>query len=132
MIWLATRAGWDEARRAIDATGESDDELLRAVDARDLDGLRSILDQWAAGKRTLPAQDRAVYKRAMKAYRKSFKVTRLDDESKVGGGPMSSGAQSSIVAITPPGQYPREIWEELVRQGRLVYAGQGMYGLGNG
>lgn len=128
----ADESPWNEARRAVEETSEHDADLVKAVDAHDLGGLRSILDQWASGKRILPAQDRAVFTRAMKAYRKSFKVTRLVDESKIGGGPMSSGSQSGIVAITPPLQYPREVWNELVRQGRLVYAGQGMYGLGKG
>ena len=123
---------WGEARQVIDEVGERDPDLVAAIEARDLAGLRAILDQWASGTRPLPAQDRAVFKRAMQAYRKSFKVTRLDDESKVGGGPMSAGSASRIVAITPPAQYPREVWNALALQGRLVYAGQGMYALGRG
>lgn len=42
---------------------------------------------------------------------------------------MSSGGRSGIVAIVPPNQYPQEIWDELVRQGKLRRAGQGMYEL---
>ena len=45
-------------------------------------------------------------KRALKAFKKRLKLTRLDEESKVGVGPMSGGRPSSIVAITPPNQYP--------------------------
>lgn len=44
---------------------------------------------------------------AMKAFRKRLKLTRLDDESGLGYGPMSSGQKSDIVAITPPNQFPR-------------------------
>jgi len=122
-------APWNDARRALEEAGEHDAELVNAVGARDLDRLRAILDQWASGKRLLPAQDRAVFGRAMKAYRKTLKVTRLVDESRIGGGPMSSGSASGIVAVTPPPQYPREVWDALVRRGELVYAGRGMYGL---
>lgn len=125
-----SESAWSEARQAIQATGEQDADLARAVEARDRAALRSLLEQWSSGRRLLPAQDRAVCVRAMKAYRKSLKVTRLADESRIGGGPMSSGSTSGIVAMTPPPQYPREVWDELVRQGRLVYAGRGMYGLG--
>jgi len=125
----ASGQAWADARRALEATGEEDPDLAAAIEAEDLAALRAILDQWASGKRLLPAQDRAVLKRAMKAYRKSFKVTRLADESKGGGGPLSGGAESGIVGITPPPQYPREVWDELVRQGRLVDARHGMYEL---
>lgn len=68
-------------------------------------------------------------KRALKAFKKRLKLTRLDEESKVGVGPMSGGRPSSIVAITPPNQYPREVWDALVEQGRLKKASQGQYEL---
>ena len=64
---------------------------------------------------------------ALKAFKKRLKLTRLDDESSLGRGPMSGGKSSGIVAITPPHQYPRAVWDALVAQGRLKYAGQGLY-----
>ncbi len=70
-----------------------------------------------------------VVKLALKAFKKRLKATRLDDESRVGHGPMSGGGKSGIVAIIPPSQYPVEIWAELVKQGKLKYAGQGFYEL---
>ena len=66
-------------------------------------------------------------KRAMKAFKKRLKLTRLDDESRLGYGPMSGGGGSSVVAITPPNQYPTAVWEERVRQGKLKHAGHGTY-----
>jgi hypothetical protein len=66
---------------------------------------------------------------ALKAFKKRLKLTRLDDESSLGRGPLSGGKSSGIVAITPPNQYPRAVWDQLVAQGRLKYAGQGMYQL---
>jgi hypothetical protein len=123
---------WARARMALDAlaaTREHEPELAAAIDVADLPALRTLVAQWASGETHLPEQDRAVLKRAMKAYRKSFKVTRLDAESTLGGGPMSSGRHSAIVAITPPPRYPRAVWDELVRQGRLLAAGHGMYEL---
>ena len=62
---------------------------------------------------------------ALKAFKKRLKLTRLDDESSLGRGPLSGGKSSGIVAITPPHQYPRAVWDQLVAQGRLKYAGQG-------
>ncbi len=68
-------------------------------------------------------------KRAMKAFKKRLKLARLDDESSFSRGPMSSGKSSGIVAIMPPNQYPKAVWDELVARGRLKYAGQGLYQL---
>ncbi len=65
----------------------------------------------------------------MKAFKKRLKLTRLDDESKVGHGPMTGGSRSGVVAIPPPTRYPHEVWDELVRQGRLRRAGHGLYEL---
>ena len=66
---------------------------------------------------------------AMKAFRKRLKLTRLDDESGVGHGPMSSGQRSRIVAITPPSQFPKAVWQELARQGKLKHDKGGLYSL---
>lgn len=68
-------------------------------------------------------------KRAFKAFKKRLKTTRLDDESRLGHGPMSGGGGSGIVAITPPDQYPQAVWEALVQQGKLKHASHGMYEL---
>lgn len=66
-------------------------------------------------------------KAAFKAFKKRLKLTCLDDQSRIGVGPMSGGLPSAIVAITPPDQYPPSVWEELARQGKLKRAGSGMY-----
>ena len=68
-------------------------------------------------------------RKAMKAFKKRLKLARLDDESTLGHGPMSGGKSSGIVAIMPPSQYRKAIWDELVARGRLKYAGQGLYEL---
>ena len=73
--------------------------------------------------------DRQTLKRAMKAFRKRLKLTRLDEESGLGYGPMTGGRKSSVDAIQPPNQYPPEVWAELVKQGRLKDTGQGFYQL---
>ena len=77
-----------------------------------------------------PVPTKQELKAAMKAFRKRLKLTCLDDQSKIGVGPMSSGQQSSIVGITPPKQYPASVWEELARRGRIKYSGNGLYELG--
>ncbi len=68
-------------------------------------------------------------RKAMKAFKKRLKLARLDDESSLGRGPMSGGKSSTIVAIMPPNQYSKAVWDALVTRGRLKYAGQGLYQL---
>ena len=49
-------------------------------------------------------------KRALKAFKKRFKLARLDDESGLSKG----SKRSAIAGITPPSGFPPGVWEELV------------------
>jgi hypothetical protein len=82
-----------------------------------------------AGAPQVPTPDEL--KKAYKAFKKRLKLMRLDDESRIAGGPLSGGRPSQIVAITPPREFPQAVWDELVRQGKLKKAGQGNYELVN-
>jgi hypothetical protein len=73
--------------------------------------------------------DPATLKRALKAFRKRLKLTHLNEESKLGRSPLTGGKHSDVVAIMPPHQYPPEVWQELVRLGRLKDTGSGFYEL---
>jgi hypothetical protein len=68
-------------------------------------------------------------KSAYNAFKKRWKLTRLDYESRIGRGPLSAGSKSAIVGIAAPREFPRAVWEELVRQGRLKHAGSGLYAM---
>jgi hypothetical protein len=68
-------------------------------------------------------------KRAFKAFKKRLKMTRLDAESSISGGPLSGGRRADIVAISPPHEFPQAVWDALVKQGRLKPAGHGTYEL---
>jgi hypothetical protein len=68
-------------------------------------------------------------KAALKAFKKRLRLTKLDEESKLSRRPTTTGQGSAVVAITPPGQFPDAVWDELVRQGKLKKAGHGTYEL---
>lgn len=70
-----------------------------------------------------------VLKSAYNAFKKRWKLTRLDYESRIGRGPLSAGSKSSIVGIAAPKEFPRAVWEELVKQGRIKHAGSGLYAM---
>jgi hypothetical protein len=48
-----------------------------------------------------------------------MKLTRLDDESRLGHDAMSKGGRSGIMAVKPPDQYPAEVWQALEQKGRV-------------
>lgn len=118
---------WTKAREALGAARASDPDLAAVVDAKDAKGLRAIVELWHAHQRPLPAQDQEVLRRAMKAFEKSLRTTQLADESGLGGRGMSGGRHSGIVGIQPPSRFTREVWNELVRQGRLRGGQHGIY-----
>ena len=71
-------------------------------------------------------------KKALKAFKKRLKLMRLDDDSRIGHGPMSGGGKEKIMSIQPPSGFGREVWEELAEKGFLKRDGQGFYELVEG
>jgi hypothetical protein len=82
-----------------------------------------------SGPSQAPSPSPQELKAALKAFKKRLKLTCLDDQSRIGVGPMSSGRSSGIVAITPPDQFPATVWEELARQGKLKRSSNDLYEL---
>ncbi|MCI0342803.1 MAG: hypothetical protein L0216_16955 [Planctomycetales bacterium] len=66
---------------------------------------------------------------ALRMFKKRLKLYQRDDESSMGGGPMSGGKQSSIVGVKPPSDIPQATWDELVALGKLVRDEGGLYRL---
>ncbi len=65
-------------------------------------------------------------KKALKAFKKRLKLAKLDEESGLSRG---GGKKSTIAGITPPGGHPAEVWEDLVKQGKLKREMAGTYSL---
>lgn len=76
----------------------------------------------------MPSTDEEL-KKALKAFKKRIKLTRLDQESKIGHSPLTGNNQEQIVAIQPPAGFGREIWEELADKGYLKRDTTGFYEL---
>jgi len=111
--------------------------IIVARDSKTLSALVDALDRGDTESFDQPQQEEAVSfdipfetrKMAMRAFRKRLKLTRLDHESKLGVGPMSSGRKADVDAILPPHEYSRQVWESLVAEGQLKAYGQGFYAL---
>jgi hypothetical protein len=78
----------------------------------------------------MPATEEELRK-ALKAFKKRLKLTKLDDDSRIGHGPLSGTGKMNVVAIQPPSGFGREIWEELAEKGYLKRDTSGFYELGD-
>lgn len=73
--------------------------------------------------------DEATLKSALNAFKKRLKLTILDQESKLGAHkPMTGGHKSAGIGIQPPNQFPRAVWAELAKQGKIKDMGGGFFG----
>lgn len=81
-----------------------------------------------AGTPATPPPNQDELNRAYSAFKKRLKLTRLDHESRLGASrPMTSGKKADDISIIPPNDYPRGVWQELARQGRIKDMGGGFY-----
>lgn len=107
--------------------------LERLVSSRDHAGVGALLEEIegrhaAAQAAPTPSFSPDELARALKAFLKQLKVSRLADESKLGGRYTSGGRTSNIDAMKPPGDFPDGIWQALVREGKLKDRGGGFFG----
>jgi hypothetical protein len=90
--------------------------------------IAALLAEWNSIKRLLPEQDREVLQRAMMAFRNALEIRRPDPESRIGGGPMSSG-RHGVYELPPEwsGALPRT-WRtygtRLVRLNEAGFSGR--------
>jgi hypothetical protein len=79
---------------------------------------------------TAPALDDATLKAAYNAFKKRFKLSKLDRESRLGGHrPTSSGLNEAGFGIQPPSQFPLAAYQALAKQGRIKDLGAGFFAM---
>lgn len=135
---------WGEVHQFLLKAHADAKEVARIIMSRDLGALRELAGRLRDGPDAAPVPspteseatepvDHGIppetLKKAMRAYRKRLKLTRLDHESRLGVGPLSGGKKADIDGILPPREFPKEVWDALVIEGRLKNMGQGFYEL---
>lgn len=71
--------------------------------------------------------DEAELKRAYNAFKKKMKHLQAEEQ---GGGKYGIGGKASrIMGITPPAEFPPEVWSALADQGKLKREAGGMYSM---
>lgn len=127
----ALRENWELAARLLSRMEISADRLDQVITHQNVDALESIVHELehpaAPSEPTGPGYSDAELDRAFKAFSKRLRVMRLADESRLGGRYTSGGRKSSIDAIRPPEEFPRQVWDALVHAGKLRAEGPGFY-----
>ncbi|MBC8203560.1 MAG: hypothetical protein H8E91_07005 [Planctomycetes bacterium] len=106
---------------------------------KDVDELQQVLDQLQHGEEAtienkqkdepLPELSHETKKQAMRMFRKRVKFIKLDRESKLGIGPLTTGKEATFDSVEAPHDYPSEVWKVLAAEGQLVDDGDGFYRL---
>ncbi|KAA3614382.1 MAG: hypothetical protein DWQ01_01375 [Planctomycetota bacterium] len=115
---------WEQALELLLADQVPEEEVEAIVLEQDLDGLEALCHRLSQAD-----PEKAKARQALQAFKKRWKLMILDDESKIGGGPFSSGRDTSIAGIQPPNGFSEEIWQKLASEGRLKAMGDGTYRL---
>lgn len=132
---LAIVDSWTLAGRLLERFPVDQAERKRLLTAKDhpaLDAMVSGLENPAPkSAASLGAEEPPVTEgdmtAAMKAFRKRLKLTRLDQESKLGGRCTTGGKKSDVDAILPPNEFPPRVWKALEAAGKLTHTGSGFY-----
>jgi hypothetical protein len=121
---------WKQVYRLLANTELPPGRITGVVGMRDVPGLAAMIDQLRAPALDAPADvpGEDICRKALQAFRKRLSLTVLDEDSKLGRGPLSKGG-GAAAAIVPPNEWPEPVWQELVRQGKLRYIGHGFYEL---
>lgn len=157
-LYLATDARkaerlWASVATALEKTGANDPQVAKVLAEKNIPALAQLVSDIVSGRATpstpppppvapspAPASPVAAapagadisadtLKAAFHAFKRRFKATKLDEESRLGYGPMSTGAGKGKISIRPPNDYPKPVWDELAKQGRIKYTGDGFYSL---
>jgi hypothetical protein len=133
----AEGTAWGKAQKLLLSIKADPKEVAKAIMGRDLPTLDRILntlqgievEEEPPVEPEEPAVDvpNEVLRKAMKAFRRRLKLTRLDHESKLGQSPLTSGKDADFDSILPPMEYPPEVWKTLVARGELETTGRGFY-----
>ncbi len=125
-------AEWKQAFNLLKKTDLPANTVANVVAMRGVERLEELIETLAGPPETAEEDrpDAETCRAALVAFRKRLKLTRLDDESRIDSrNHLSKGQASEINCITPPVEWPVEVWRELARQGKLRALGKGFYEL---
>ena len=106
---------------------------------KDVDELQHVVEQLQHGEEAtvesdinddpLPELSHETKKQAMRTFRNRVKFIKLDRESKLGIGPLTTGREATFDSVEAPHDYPSDVWRVLASEGQLIDEGGGFYRL---
>ncbi|MBO6514352.1 MAG: hypothetical protein JJ974_10345 [Phycisphaerales bacterium] len=126
---------WQLLERLLGRMPVDQSELARIIKERDAIGLDDMIrrledpEAFQTKEEPLPEFTQSELNDALRAFRHRIKFKKLDDESKISQRNLTGGKKAQIDSMQPPGasEFDPLIWKVLVKEGRLVYDGQGFY-----
>ena len=103
---------------------------------KDADELQLVIEQLQSGcevelsetkEVVLPTLTHEEQIEALRVFRKRVKFMKLDRESKLGVGPLTSGKDANVDSMMAPHDYPMETWLSLSASGLLIDDGGGFF-----
>ena len=126
---------WAMLERLLGRMPVDQSELARVIKERDAIGLDDMIrrledpEAFKAKEEPLPEFTQTQMNDALRAFRHRIKYKKLDDESRISQRNLTAGKSAQIDSMQPPGasEFDPLIWKVMVKEGMLVYDGQGFY-----
>ena len=127
---------WGELHKAFLKSSVDSAVAAKVIMHKDIDELQIVIGQLQSGceveltekkEVVLPTLTHEEQIEALRVFRKRVKFMKLDRETKLGVGPLTTGRKADFDSTTAPHGYPPEVWDALVTDGQLIYDGDGFY-----
>ena len=140
-ITAADKAGplWGELHRILLKSPVDPTVAAKIIMHKDVEELNSVVRQLQHGEEVtveseqksepLPELSHETKKQAMRVFRKRVKFIKLDRESKLGIGPLTTGKEATFDSVEAPHDFPSQVWRVLALEGQLIDDGGGFYSL---
>lgn len=140
-IATASEAGplWGQLHKLFLRSSVDTTVVAAIIMHRDEAELAKIIGQLQRGEETAVVEEIATEpleeipfqtkKEAMRVFRRRAKFIKLDRESKLGVGPLTSGKTAKFDSIEAPHDFPSAVWQALADEGQLINDGGGFYKL---
>ena len=131
---------WGELHKAFLKSDVDSAVAAQIIMHKDIDELKKVVLQLQTGSEValdekksvvLPSLDHETQIEALRCFRKRVKFMKLDRESKLGVGPLTSGKDASVDSMMAPHDFPMEVWLALAADGQLVDDGGGFFHIPN-
>ena len=130
---------WGQLHKLFLKSPVEPDVAAKIIMHKDVEELKHVVDQLQHGEKAtvesehsehpLPELSHETKKQAMRTFRKRVKFIKLDRESKLGIGPLTTGKEATFDSVEAPHDYTWEVWKVLATEGQLIDEGGGFYRL---